>query len=133
MKTSIKGLLAAAVATATLGGAAATADEARVVDARATLTSVVDGVEFWRFDVTVEHADEGWDHYADAFEILSEDGAVLGVRTLYHPHVEEQPFTRSISNVEIPPSVERVIIRAHDNVHGYGEAQMELILERPEG
>ena len=48
----------------------------------------------FRFDVTVRHADEGWDHYADRWEVLGPDGAALGVRELAHPHVNEQPFTR---------------------------------------
>ena len=52
--------------------------------------------ENFRFSVTVEHADEGWDHYADRWEVVSEDGkTVYGTRVLAHPHVNEQPFTRS--------------------------------------
>ena len=43
--------------------------------------------------VTVQHADTGWDHYADAWEVLAPDGTVLGTRTLLHPHTDEQPFT----------------------------------------
>lgn len=76
----------------------------------------------WTFDVTVAHADEGWDHYADGWEVAADDGVVLGHRTLAHPHVTEQPFTRSLSGVEIPDGVQIVQIRAHDSVHGWGEA-----------
>jgi len=37
----------------------------------------------WRFDVTLRHNDEGWDHYADAWQVvLPEDGEVLGERVL---------------------------------------------------
>ena len=46
----------------------------------------------WMFDVTLKHGDTGWDHYADQWEVLAPDGSVLGTRTLYHPHVNEQPF-----------------------------------------
>ena len=53
----------------------------------------------WRFDVTVAHGDEGWDHYADKWEVLAPDGRVLGARVLLHPHVGEQPFTRSLGGV----------------------------------
>jgi len=56
----------------------------------------------FRFDVTIAHPDSGWEHYADAFEILDGDGNVLGTRTLAHPHVDEQPFTRSLLGVVIP-------------------------------
>ena len=81
-----------------------------------------------RFDVTVRHADEGWDHYANEWQVVAPDGRVLGTRTLYHPHVNEQPFTRSLSGVKIPSEIHSVIIRARDTVHGYGgrEQQVEL-------
>ncbi len=82
----------------------------------------------YRFDVTVQHADEGWKHYADGWEVLAPDGTVLGVRTLYHPHVDEQPFTRSLSGVTIPPNVSRVTVRAHDLVHGTGGEEMAVEL-----
>jgi hypothetical protein len=45
---------------------------------------------------------------------------VLGTRILHHPHVNEQPFTRNLSGVNIPNTIETVTIRAHDSVHEYG-------------
>ncbi|MDV7340152.1 hypothetical protein RYZ26_11145 [Terasakiella sp. A23] len=72
------------------------------------------------FHVSVKHADTGWDHYADNFEILSPDGTILATRVLHHPHVNEQPFTRSKSGVVIPKGLKEVDVRAHDSVHGYG-------------
>ena len=74
----------------------------------------------YNFAVTVAHGDTGWDHYADRWEILDGDGNILGTRTLHHPHVNEQPFTRSLSAVEIPDHVKEVTVRAHDRVHGHG-------------
>lgn len=74
----------------------------------------------FRFDVSVRHTDAGWDHYADRWEVLAPDGSVLGTRVLYHPHVDEQPFTRSLSGVKIPEGVTDVILRAKDSVHGFG-------------
>ena len=95
----------------------------------------VEGVEVsrssdgsYRFDVTVRHADTGWDHYADAWDVVAPDGTVLGTRTLLHPHENEQPFTRSLSGVEIPAGVTEVTVRAHDNVDGYGGAEMVVTL-----
>lgn len=82
-----------------------------------------------RFDVTVRHADSGWDHYADGYDVLSDDGEVLATRVLRHPHVDEQPFTRSLG-AEIPAKVTRVRIRAHDSVHGHGGREQSLDLER---
>jgi hypothetical protein len=74
----------------------------------------------WRFDVTVSHADEGWEHYADGWEVLAPDGARLGYRELLHPHVAEQPFTRSLGGVGIPDGATELSVRAHDSVHGWG-------------
>jgi len=72
------------------------------------------------FHVTVKHDDEGWDHYADRFEILSPDGTILATRILHHPHVNEQPFTREQYGVAIPKGLTEVHVRARDSVHGYG-------------
>lgn len=72
----------------------------------------------YRFRVTVRHADEGWDHYADRWEVMTPDGKVLATRILHHPHVDEQPFTRELDGVSIPSSITEVVVRAHDSVHG---------------
>lgn len=82
------------------------------------------------FVVGVRHDDEGWDYYADAWEVLAPDGTVLATRVLRHPHVGEQPFTRDLQGVEIPGGLTRVRIRARDSVHGLGGAEVEVALER---
>ncbi|MEN8264428.1 MAG: hypothetical protein ABFR82_13300 [Nitrospirota bacterium] len=74
----------------------------------------------YNFSVTVFHKDTGWEHYANKWEIIGEDGTIFGTRILHHPHVSEQPFTRSLSGVKIPDHVKIVTIRAHDSVHKYG-------------
>lgn len=99
------------------------ADEVRILDV---------GVECPRsctFMVTLEHADQGWNHYADLWEVLTLDDQLLGARVLYHPHENEQPFTRSLSGVSIPAGVRQVKIRARDSVHGY--AEQEFIVDIP--
>lgn len=68
---------------------------------------------------TLLHADTGWDHYADAWRVVTPDGTEIGRRVLMHPHENEQPFTRSESGIEIPADVESVVIEGHDSVHGY--------------
>ena len=104
----------------------ALAGEAAVLDA--TLVPSGDGT--WRIDVSVEHADEGWAHYADAWEVRAPDGTVLGTRTLLHPHDAEQPFTRSLSGVAIPDHVVEVTIRARDRLHGYGGPELTVGVPR---
>ena len=84
----------------------------------------------FHFDVTVHHDDAGWDHYADQWEVVAPDGTVVGTRTLYHPHVDEQPFTRSLSGVAIADTISEVSVRAHDSVHAYGGKTVTVVLPR---
>jgi len=73
----------------------------------------------WRFDVSILHPDTGWDHYADGWRVLDMDGNELGMRVLHHPHVNEQPFTRSLSGIKIPAGITQVQIQARDLPHGW--------------
>ena len=102
------------------------AEEADVVAVEARQGS--DGS--WRFDVTLRHGDEGWDHYADRWDIVGPDGTVYGNRVLAHPHVNEQPFTRSLSGVVIPDNLVSVVVRGHDLVHGLGGKELQVDLPR---
>lgn len=74
----------------------------------------------YRFAVTVRHADTGWNHYADKWDVVAPDGTVLATRVLVHPHEDEQPFTRDQGGVRVPTGIRSVVVRAHDKVHGYG-------------
>jgi hypothetical protein len=107
-----------------LAAGVAAAGEADVLAAEAT---ALEGGRY-RFDVTVRHADEGWEHYADRWEVLAPDGTVLATRVLRHPHVEDQPFTRSLPAVAIPQEIRRVVVRAGDSVHGLGGAEVTVEL-----
>lgn len=82
----------------------------------------------YQFDVTLRHDDTGWKHYADRWEILGPKGTVLATRVLFHPHVDEQPFTRSLSGVSIAPDIREVTIRGHDLVHGYGGKEQTITI-----
>lgn len=85
------------------------------------------GVANGRFDVTLTHPDTGWEHYADGWRVELADGTVLGTRVLGHPHVNEQPFTRS-DQIEIPAGVTEVFVRASCNVDGWAEATTAVTL-----
>jgi hypothetical protein len=87
----------------------------------------------WSVDATLRHADAGWDHYADAWHVLAADGKVLGTRTLYHPHVDEQPFTRSLSDIMIPADTTIVFVEAHDSVHGWSKQRVRVDLTQSSG
>lgn len=107
-----------------LGVAGCLAGEVTVVDA----VAVRESAGLYRLQVTLEHADAGWKHYADRWEVLSPTGELLATRTLYHPHDKEQPFTRSLAGVEVPKGVRAVYIRAHDSVHGNARQLFEVKL-----
>jgi hypothetical protein len=81
------------------------------------------------FSVTLEHADQGWNHYANQWDVVTLDGRLLKSRVLYHPHDNEQPFTRSVSGVLIPEGMNKVKIRARDTRHGYSD--QEFIVDIP--
>ena len=86
----------------------------------------------WNFDVTLKHADAGWDHYANEWQVIGADNKILGTRTLYHPHVNEQPFTRSLSGVKIPEGTKSVRVIAKDTVHGLSHKAAEIDLASKE-
>jgi hypothetical protein len=79
-------------------------------------------------DVTIRSKDTGWDRYADRIEALGPDGAVLGTRILEHPHEDEQPFTRDLYELRVPPGVARVTVRAHFKPTGFDGASLAVPL-----
>jgi hypothetical protein len=103
----MKSLLALALVALPAAATPARADPPEIVAARAQ-----PGSAGWSFSVTLAHPDSGWDHYADGWEVLAPDGSRLGLRELLHPHVDEQPFTRSLAGVAIPEGLSQVTIRA---------------------
>jgi len=102
----------------------ALANEVEVVNVKATQASD----KTWSFAVTLKHADEGWDHYANEWQVIAPDDKILATRTLYHPHVNEQPFTRGTQGVKISGDIKTVRIIAKDTVHGLSKNAVELEL-----
>ena len=94
----------------------------------------------WTFDVTVSHPDTGWEDYADGWDVVLPDGSVVKTteedpftRLLTHPHVDEQPFTRSQSGIIIPEGITQVTVRAHDLVDGFGGQEVIVSLNQANG
>lgn len=100
------------------------AGEVEIVNVQANKTAD----QTYSFQVTLKHADTGWDHYANQWQVLTLDNQVLGTRTLYHPHVDEQPFTRSLGGVKVPANTREVLIRARDKVHGVSSQTLTIKL-----
>lgn len=87
------------------------------------------GENKWSVDITLKHDDTGWDHYADNWRVVDSEGNIVGDRVLYHPHVDEQPFTRGLNNMRIPESVRIVYVEAHDKVHGWTSNRLKVDLK----
>lgn len=90
------------------------ADQAKVEGATARKSG-----NTWTFEVTIRHPDTGWDHYADGWRVLDMEGNELGMRVLFHPHENEQPFTRSLDGVKIPAGTTQVQVQARDLPEGW--------------
>lgn len=112
--------------TSATGDESAAAEQAfpDVIDAVAEASP--DGT--WRFDVTISSPYDSPERYADAWRVLGPDGTELGVRVLTHDHANEQPFTRSLSGVEVPDGIETVTIEGRDLANGWGGQTFELDL-----
>ncbi|WP_181685025.1 hypothetical protein [Halorhabdus salina] len=127
-QSSPTGTDAGATATTTTGEP--TTDTADALDRR---EANVVGVEFEsvdggiRFSVALNHDDEGEDGYANWWQVEALDGTQLGRRELLHAHAQ-QPFTRS-ATVDIPEDVTCVVLKGHDQTHGYGGRAMAVNLD----
>jgi hypothetical protein len=78
----------------------------------------------YRFRVAVRSPDTGCEQYADWWEVVGEEGALIYRRVLLHSHVGEQPFARAGSPV--PFEADRVVyVRAHMHPAGYGGAAFQ--------
>jgi len=99
--------------------------EANVVDVS---FEAADGT--YTFDVTLHHDDDGEDGYANWWQVDRLDGTRLGRRDLLHAH-SQQPFTRS-ETIDVPADVTCVVVRGHDQTHGYGGLAAVVDLESGE-
>ncbi len=113
---------------AAFGGQAAPAQEQTHPDVIAVQVRAA-GTDRFDFDVTVSSPYDTPRRYADGFRVGGLDGqAIFGERKLWHDHAGEQPFTRDLHGVRIPPGVRQVRIQARDQTHGYGGRGMDVAL-----
>ncbi len=94
----------------------------------------------WTFQVTVKHPDTGWEDYCNGWDVVTDKNEILKIsdsdqfsRVLFHPHENEQPFTRSQSRLKVPEGVMMLTVRAHDIVHGFGGKEIVIDLQSDSG
>ena len=97
-------------------------DELDLREANVTGVSVEQTGEGVRFDVTLHHDDDDEDGYANWWQLERLDGTRLGRRELAHAHGTRE-FTRS-ATIEVPDDSSCVVVRGHDETHGYGGQAM---------
>lgn len=81
----------------------------------------------YRFDVTLIHDDDGEEGYANWWQVETLDGEQLGRRELRHAHGTRE-FTRS-ETIVVPNGTTCVVVRGHDQTHGYGGQAMLVTVE----
>ena len=77
--------------------------------------AIVQSNQLFDIAVTIEHDDTGWEHYANEWVVIVDDKKEVGKRTLYHPHVNEQPFTRYLRDIKIPADAKSIKVYAKCN------------------
>jgi len=87
----------------------------------------------WCFSTQVRHNDQGWDHYANSWQVHDLEGNLLSKRVLLHPHDNEQPFTRNQCGIVIPKTLTHVVVSASCEEHGLGGRAVQLNMNKTSG
>lgn len=106
------------------------AEEELFPDVLAAVVEAEPGGTF-RVSATLSSPYDSPERYADAWRVLTPEGAVLGIRELAHDHGGEQSFTRSLSGVEIPDGVPEVIVEGRDQLSGWGGDTVSSVVPEP--
>lgn len=81
----------------------------------------------YMFKVTLQHDDAGESGFADWWQVESRDGDRLGRRAFFRGRAGQQPFS-SLKRIAVPADEPCIVVRGHDQVHGYGGQAMVLAL-----
>lgn len=87
----------------------------------------------WEVRVRLHHEDEGWDHYADGWRILSESGEVLANGALREPNLGPASYMITLPTVMLPSFHRVVIVEAHESRLGWSPHRVRVDLAKSEG
>ncbi|WP_344107794.1 hypothetical protein [Nocardiopsis rhodophaea] len=80
--------------------------------------------------VTISSPYDTPERYADGWRVTGPDGTVYGEHELAHDHQNEQPFTRTQNDVDVPTGVNEVTVEGRDSENGYGGQTRTVRLPR---
>lgn len=86
----------------------------------------------WTVSATLSSPYDSAERYADGFRVLDDHLQVLGVRTLWHDHANEQPFTRSLTGLVISEGVRFLWVQGRDQAFGWGGQVVRIRVENSE-
>ena len=84
--------------------------------------------DLFTFQVMISSPYASAERHTDAVRVIGDDGVVYGILELTHPHAGQQPFSRTLRDVEIPESVTKVIIEGRDSTYGWGGEVVTLAI-----
>lgn len=102
----------------TAGPAHAADEELRIADVQIKRDSP-EQPGIFQIKVTIEHEDDGWDDYVEAWEVFGPDGQILGVRPFFEPAFDKPQTVSALAGVVIPAEVKTVTIRARTYPDGF--------------
>ncbi len=114
------------MAMAACGGSDDPSDGSRAFPDVVAATGSADTDGTYTFAATISSPYDTAEQYADGWRVIGPDGTTYGTRVLTHPHADEQPFTRSLSGIDIPDDVSIVVVQARDLLNGWGGATVEI-------
>jgi hypothetical protein len=84
------------------------------------VTAKPTGERAFTFSVTISSPYDSPQRFADGWRILAPDGETIAEHELLHDHADEQPFTRTQTDVEVPRGVTELVVEPRDSENGYG-------------
>ncbi len=79
--------------------------------------------------VKIDHKDEGYEHFADRWEIFDQNGKRLTIRIIFSPTTEKETIESYLYGFAVPEGTKKLIFKAHCNKDGWGGKEYVLNLD----